>query len=377
MSPRTLFLRRTGAAAALVALPLGTMAACGDSAADTGSSVQGSLQKAADNLAASGATSVRLRLDDAESKLRQAVTGGADGASPQVADLLLGGTISFTVDPAGGKTMREVQQADPAAPLADRLQRVNVSMAVEADGGQVLAVRLVGGDLYARVDLERVRGIADKVAPGSDTGASIDALSQQAPPELQPLLTDVRAGKWVKLPLAELAPQLEQLQALSGAAPSAAPSLYAKLGTDLLAAVRPFVTVTDAGGEGGTQVLDVTVQAKAALKAAVGVLGSTVPAVPGLQALDPAMFDSLSDATVAGTVTLAQERFTQVSLDLGSLVRLDASTSSPAPDLTGSRLTMDIDDSADEVTVPDDVSSVEAGKLVTGLLSGLTGTVPS
>lgn len=371
-SPVPQLARRLTAGIALVALPLGAAVGCGTAASAKKDSVQSTLQKASDNLRASGSTSVVIHLADAAGNLRKAVTSGPNPAAPQQADLLLGGSVSFTVDPAAGKTLGDLQHGDPAMPAADQLKLVNISMAVQADGGPVAQLRLVGGDLYVNVSIDKISDVAKKSGSTTDLAGQLDTLAAQAPAQLKPVITDVKAGKWLKLPLAPYAAQLKALQQKSPASPSLDSQ---QLGMNLLAAVRPYVAVSDASTSGDTRVLDVKVQAKQALKAvlaSVQQLEPTLPGVPGLTKLDTASIDKLGDGTADGQVTIKNDHLTKITLDLGSAAKLAPAGATPAPDLKGGTLTIDVDDSAAAVTAPSDVSPVDVGSLVQGALSGLT-----
>lgn len=371
-SPVAQHVRRLGAGLALVALPLGAVAGCGSSQATGKESAQSALQRASRNLLDSGATSIVVRFDDRGGAASKAATSGDQPLTPAQADLLLGGTVSMTIDPAAGTTLRDLQAADPALAPAEQVKLVNVSLSVQADGGALAQLRLVGGDLYVNASLDRISAIAGTGGSPTDVGGQLDQLAAQSPGELAPLVRDVRAGRWIKLPLARYADRLAQLQ--KGAAPSPSASVDPKkLSADLLAAVRPFVAVTEASGDGRTRVLDVKVQAKQALKAVLASVMSMLPAVPGLSAVDPSGIDRLADGTVDGTVTLADNHLTKLTLDLASASRLAAAGGSPAPDLTGSSVTVDVDDSAPEVTVPGDVSGVDVGALVEQFAGALGG----
>lgn len=366
-APSPLLRRRVPAALAVVVLPLTALVGCGQAEQSTRSSVEAELRQAGDHLLDSESTTVTISLDDAKGTAKAAITNGPDAAPEAVADALLGGSVSFTIDPASGKTLRDLQSTDPATPPAESLKLVNMAFSVDADGGPLVQVRLVGGDLYTAVDLERIGGLADK-AGEPDFSAQVDEFARSAPPDFQPLVADLQDGKWVRLPLAEYADQLNELGSPPAGAPSPDPD---KLASDLLAAVRPFVEVTDAGDKGDQRILDVRVQAREALKALFDVVGRSVP---GLDQLPAQQLDTLAAGTVDGKVFLEDSHLTKLSLDLSSIARVSPDGST-APDLTGSTLTVSVDDSADEVEVPEDLSSVDVGVLVEQFLGSLTGSV--
>lgn len=360
--------RRLTAGVALLALPMGA-AGCSSAADSRRDSVQTALQNAAEHLQDSESLSVVLRFDDPAGTAKKAVTAGSRPMSPAQADLLLGGTVSITVDPAAGTKLRDLQTASPGLPPGEQLKLANVAMSVQADGGPVAQLRLVAGDLYVTVSLDKISDIAGKGGSTTDLDARVDELAAQSPGELAPLLRDVKAGKWIKLPLAPYVDRLKGRQP-----PPSAPVDSRKLGMDLLAAVQPFVAVTDTTSSGSERVLDVKVQAKQALRAALQTVKSTGPALPGLDRLDTSGIDRLGNGTVDGQLTLDDDHLRKITLDLTSAVKLAPPGATPAPDLTGSTVTVDVDDAAEEVTVPEQVSSVDVNALVQQLIGSLGGT---
>lgn len=364
--------RRLAAGTALVALPLAAAVGCGSATGAAKQSVQTSLQKASDNLGTSRAASFVLRFDDPKGSLKKQVTSGKDPASSQLADVLLGGTVSFTIDPTGSTTLRDLQAAPAGTRASTQLDAVNLAMSVQADGGPLAQVRLVRGDVYLNVGLDTVQDVLRRSGSATDVRRSLDQAAQGAPGEVGPLLADVKAGKWVKIPRSAVAQGLDR----QGATPTPTPSVDStRLGNDLLAAVRPFVAVTETATSGGTRTIDVKVQAKQALKAVLAQLRTVQQSVPGLAQLDTSGLDEIGDGTANGAITITDDHFRRLTLDLASLSALAPPTpGSAAPDLTGSALALEVDDAAKEVTAPDDVSPVDVTSLVSQLAPALGGT---
>lgn len=370
-------IRRTPRRLTLVAaaLPLVTLVGCGQAAQSTRASVQSDLQKASDHLLDSKAMAVILSVQDSKGTLRNGLLADADPPPAAVVDSLLGGTVSVTIDPTGDRTVRDLQKASPSMSSAEQLKAVNASFVVSADGGPVVELRLADGDVYARVDLDRLTSLAAKGGGEDDLSTSLEQLESSAGPKLQPLVTDLKAGRWVKVPLAQYADRLAELGRSSGS-PTPTPSVDGQqLSDDLLAAVRPFVQVTDAGGDGGERLIDVRIQAKQALRALLDTLKRSLPAAAGLDQLDSSAADKLRDGTVDGRVTLKDQHLTSVTADLASLVKV-APEDPTVPDLTGSSLKLSVDDSADAVDVPGDVSSYDVGPLLESLLSSVGSAMP-
>ncbi len=364
MPARPALLPRRVPAVALV-LALGA-AGCGSAQQAQRQTVEAELQSASTHLLDSRALSVRVGLTDPAGTARAALTEG--DVPPALAGVLLGGSVTVTVDPTGTRTVRDLQAMDPRTPATEVFEAVSMAMTVEADGGPVAQLRLVGGDLYGSVDLDRVAGIAQK-GGAPDVAEAVEDLAEAAPPELAPLVEDVQAGEWVRLPLAPYAGELDRLNA------EAPPATSDQLAGDLLAAVRPFVQVTDAGGDAGQRVLDVQVQARKALEALLSTLSRVAGPAAGMDPLPADALDGLGEGTAAGRITLQDGHLGTVALDLGSVARL--ADEPDAPDLSGSTLTVEVDDTADEVVAPSPVSDADVAELVEGAFAELSGSQPA
>lgn len=359
-----LLARRLTTTAAVVVLPLGALVGCGEVEQAQRATVEQEVQQARDHLMDSKSTSLRMSVTDPQRTIAKGLRKGPDPLPAGVVDTLLGGSVAITLDPAGDRTMRDVQAVDPSTPTGEALKLVNVGYRIDADGGPLAQVRLVDGTVYVTADAGRITGIAHK-AGKSDVDAQLDELEQTAPPELRPLVSDLRAGEWVKIPLADYVDELAEL-GRRGTTPQPTPSVDGKkLSDDLLTAVKPFTEVTDAGGDAGKRVLNVKVQARQAIEAALDVL-SRSGAVPGLEEMPPTVKE-IPDGAVEGRVTLEDSHLTEVSLDLASVARL-APADEDTPDLTGTTVTLSVDDSADELTVPDNVSDVDVRPFLEQLL---------
>lgn len=359
---------RLAAGTLALALPLAAAAGCGVAKKRT---VKAEFASAQTNLESSRSASFTLRVTDAQGRLKKlAVEDGA--LADTVADALVGSSVTVTVDPAGDRTLAQLSAAG-TSPTASSLKTGNVSFLVRDDKTEIGEVRVVAGVLYLHVDLEEV-GRLVKAGGGGDIDSQLDSLGTDGPPEIPALIKDLRAGKWISLDAGKYVEQLTQLgQQLLGASPSPAPFDAKGLGSDLLAAVKPYVTVTDANDSSADRVLDVAVQARPAVKAALAVLQANkqLPFASLLAGVMPTDIDqNLADRTARGQVTLADGHLRSFSLDLESLRTL-----APKPgttNLSGVALKVEVDDRADEVTAPTDVSSVKLDALLQQLLDGLS-----
>lgn len=360
---------RLVAGSLVVVLPVAAVAGCGVEKKRT---IRQELVSARDHLAASDAASVTLRLDD--SKGRLAALAAKDGKLPAAAVKdLLGSSVTYTFDARSAAKIKSVDSSASAAQLQAALADVHLALAVRDARTTVAEIRLVDSTLYARVDLTEIDRVA-KEAGSDGVASSFDDFISSAPAEYRPALQDARAGKWLKLPLAGY---LDKVKDLTKSLPTPAPSSGAHLRRterDLLTAVKPYVKVTDANNSSSKRVLDVNVDARGALKAALGVLqaSSDLPFGDALKRVTPADVDThVGPGRAHGTVTLQDGHLTQVTLDLESIRALDPHKTGDS--LAGSSVVLDVDDSAGTVKAPtDNVSSVDVKALVDDLLQSVT-----
>ena len=367
-----LLARRLTAAVAVLVLPLVAVAGCG---AQKKASIRGELTAAGQSLQDAKALTVTVHVQDVKDALRGLLTKAPGGSAPQIADAVLLGSVAVTVDAAGNKTLRELGAGATTAPTAERLKSLNMAIVVSGKDGPLAQLRLVEGVLYANVDLTKIKALVESRGT-KDFDAKLDAAGEGAPPVFAQLLKDIRAGKWVKLSLVDHLKEITSLT--SGLSPQAgaaskspAPTFDKTLFDKLYAAIKPYVTVTDANNSSQDRVLDVKVALKPAVKAALASFKGA-PGFAALDSLDTAKLDTLKDGTVNGTITLKKSHLTKITLDLASVQAVSPSKSGDV--VTGGLLVVDIDDSAAELTAPTDVSSTDLDKLFSELFSGLLGS---
>lgn len=355
------------------ALPLVAVAGCG---AEKRRTIKAELSSAGDSLQTSSSMSVTLRVKDDAGNLVKAATEG--DAPKGLAQALIGGSVSYTIDPAGKQTLADLSFKDLSeSELKDALKQVNVALVVRSDKADIGELRLVDGTLYAHVDLQEVNRLV-VLGGGDPIDASLDETFGDDP-QLAKGLADVRAGKWIKLPISDYIEKLTDLaKSFSGSeepAPAAtATPNYNALSDRLFKAVKPYIKVTDASDSSGERVLDVKVQVRPALKAGLAVLQATegLPFTDQLRDVQPTEIDkNVKDGTINGTITLKNSHFTQFTLDLESVRTLDPEDTGPS--LKGGHVVFDVNDSAAEVTAPTDLSSFDIGELLDGFLSDLEG----
>jgi hypothetical protein len=358
--------RRLLAAALAVSLPLAAVAGCG---AEKKRTVKAEFASALGHLENASATSFTFRMDDSQRTLRTLMT--KDDEVPQVlADALVGGSVTVTVDAGSSETLADIPtESDPV----EQLKAVNLSILVRDDRADLGELRLVDGLLGLRLNMAEIVRLVE--AGGvEDVDAELDAFVAEGPPEFTQLLMDLRSGRWVTLDLAEYADALRDLAgATVGIEPSAAPSFDAKgLGSRLFEAIQPSITVKDANDSSADRVLDVAIDVRPALKAALKVLSTTkdFPFAEALPEVDPAEIDKeIADGLAKGQIRLSDGHLRSVSVDVESLRLL---AKDPGEDsVAGLSMIFEIDDAAERLVKPTDVSTVDLGELVEDFLSGL------
>ena len=362
---------RLAAGTLLLALPLAAAAGCGAAKKRT---IKQELVSARSHLAASSADAFTLRLDDAKGSLAKAATKDGSLTAAAAKDLL-GSSITVTVDAASATSIKSVSPGASESELKADLAKARFALQIKDAKATVAEIRLVDSTLFARVDVAEIDRVATEA--GQDGVAqNVDDFIASAPREYQPALRDAKAGKWMKLPLADY---IGKLKDVTKALPTPGPSAGTdgkKLENDVLTAVKPYVKVTDANDSSSDRVLDVKVDVRGAVKALLGVAKTTkgLPFADQIGAVDPAEVDkNVKSGTANGTIRLADGHLKQVAVDLGSSEALDASSDTHA--LAGSRLVVDVDDSADEVAAPtSNLSDVDVKALIDDLFQNLTQT---
>lgn len=359
---------RLAAGTLALALPLLAAAGCGVEKKKT---VAAEWAAAQANLEKSKAVSVTLRLDDAQGSLVKLAE--QDGTPAALVQAVLKGSITFTGDPAGSTTLQHLAPTASDADIKASLEKVSFGFLVRDDKAAIGEIRLVAGDLYVRVDMKEISRLA-KAGGKTDLDAQLDRMIGSLDPRLRQAVTEVRAGKWLKLPVSKY---LTQLQGLAkgfdpalGQAGTAKKNDFRGLGKKVVAAVKPYVTVVDANDSSSERVLDVKVQARPALKAVLGVLKAE-KGLPftGMLDLSAADIDKhVADGTAHGTITLKNSHLKQLTVDVESLRLL--STDPGKDSAAGVRLVVDVDDHAAPLTAPTDLAKVDLGAILEEFLQG-------
>lgn len=325
------------------------------------------------SLQAAKSLSVTLGFSDPDGKLAKAIRSGDSTTTQAQAAAVIGATISFTVSANGGRTL--FAKGDPNQPLSHQVKQSNFDLTVSGLGGKLAEIRLVDGILYATSDIAAVKKAADLGGPGA--GAQVDAFLTSVPPQLKQGADDLKAGKWLKVPIATYVEQLQKLaKAGGGAAPDPAKARgYAKLGKDLQAAIKPNIGLTDLGATGDSRNVSIDIKVKQALTAVLGVLSSdaaTLGLPAGLIPKGDALED-VSDKTLSATLTITRGHYTKLSVPFAGLAGLDAHPSTSVPPFGSSAIVLQLDDSAAPVIAPTNVSSFDIGALIDQFVSQFGG----
>jgi hypothetical protein len=368
---------RVAAGTLALALPLALAAGCG---AEKKRTIKAEFQSVGQNMQDSKSLSVAVSLKDPKSSIEKAYLKDNPDTEPALVRAITGGSISVTLDPAGDKTLKQYYASGArSTDIKASLGSANFSVVIKDDKSALGEIRLVDSVLYAHVDLDEIGRLA-KAGGVDDFDEQLDAAaSDEDNPEAAQAVKDVRAGKWLQLPLKTYLDDLQDL--VDSADPDGTASKisgydFRALGDKVFAKVKPYVKVTDANDSATNRVLDVKVQVKPAVKAALNVLKATkdLPFPNVFADIDPAdVDDEIKDGTAHGTISLKSGHLSQVTVDLQSIFALAPDDADDVPDLTGSSFVVDVDDTAGAVSKPDDVSSLDIAAIIDQIIGGFSG----
>jgi len=342
---------------------------------------------------------VGLDLDDATRSALVALATEDGELSAAAAERLLDTRLVTTVVADDGLLSELPLSFDPATVPA-----VSTSVALETDGENLVEVRQVGTDLYARVDLPGLEaalgqeGLVDELTAGT-------AGMEGAPDELVTAVDTLTAGGWVGLDSADLVAQLTELGLpAAGATPSTdtsrATAAVESFLSDAATVLRKEVVVSQTGDDSYdvTTPLDkVLTSLTPSLTTLVGELVSAggVPgtgAEPGgpeadalLQEMTTDVQGSLEDLqdelagrTATVQVGLDGDRLASVRFDLVQLVG-QTTREDMVADGVSSLPVLATFSTAGEVTAPEGATAVDVAGLVEGwfgLAAPPAGSVP-
>lgn len=296
-----------------------------------------------------------LHLKDDNGNLLKAMTSGKDGMPGIYAKRIIAGEIRVTVSAPAGKTVGEVMGTGGG--------QSDFSFSVVDQGSAMAEVLAVGGDLYARLDIAKIREFAGGSASGLAAGLG----------QISPALA---AGEYVKIP--QFLKTIQDLGAGmgGGTAPTTAPTAAVKqLQTQLFAALTNVITYTSKGnGEYGFS-LDAKAAATAFMTVFSGnasIFGAAASAGLGKAQTEIA---KMPTGEITGTVSVKDGAFSAFSLDIDSIATLAKKSDAKAqvPSFAGVSLTLDATFGSDGITAPAKSTPLDLKQIFGGLMGGLGG----
>jgi hypothetical protein len=322
--------------------------ALGASAVACGSGSGHPAQDARSHAKAAHQLSVTLRLVDPDGSLMHEMTTGSDPAPRPIAQAIEHGSITVDVAATDGKPLFAHRQAPGT--LAGQVKEFNIGMTVRAAGQTIIGLRIVNGVLYGTADLDAM----DRLGKA---GGSSDFLTS-VPPQLQPLVTDLRAGKWVQLPLASY---MDVAQGYLP--PSVTPQSLSRTSSRLLGIAARDTSMRETSSSGDDATEQVTLHWRQLLKDEAAVLSSVLPsgAVPGNA--DAMIAKTFTSQPVRGTLVIRGGHYRSLTVPLEQFVRLAAKPTGHVPSFGKAALVVDVNDQPAPVRAPAKVSTFRIGQM--------------
>jgi len=346
--------RRGIAAVAVLAATVTGLSACGSSSPSGDGTPKGVVVSAIENLGDENALTFTLKLDTSADDVKRLAASGPDPSTltDAQAKAIADGSVVLAVKTTA--TSFKAAQSDPNAS-----KKSSVGFTLNAgDKPKLIEFRAINGDLYARVDFQKLASYGD-----SDL-SELQSKAQKYSSTL-PFLKPALAGGWLKIP----ADDLQQLLKASGGArpaPSIDPSRAAGIQQAILGVLDKDVTATkaDDGGDLG----DHYVLSGSSRVVATDLVNALKPQFAGLPGFSKAFGDAnpadVPDKNVKVDVYLKGSKLNAIKLDLAQFA-----SPADAPAFNGKPfyLELDIDDSA-SISTPSDATDVNLGALLGGLI---------
>ena len=313
-----------------------TLAACGTNTTTRGEPPTKALATGVTTWAGAATHTVTLRFDltAAAARTLDRLDPGQKPITREQVQALTSGVLTLTIRRNGTPPVAK----DPLAPTPAELLATLKSETLDASfeyGGQTAAdVRLAGGSLYARADVDRLAGLSDDPAAARRAIAAARA-NKDLPGFVRKVIGPALDGQWVKIDgrdiahalsaalslLKEVAPQIADQQAKQSADERT-------LVTDIVHTLLTVPTVTRVGGSGVDDVLHVDIPVRTLVFALVSDVKRDLGSLPFIgsdgSAQDP--IDGLSampDLHVPLDVTVREGALSAVHLDLTRFLGTD------------------------------------------------------
>ncbi len=308
--------------------------------------------------------------------------GGGGGAASDPLSTLMQALERTRTDGAEYTASLESDGSDPALAMAGAVALTgaihgdNMDINVRALGSNLLAVRVIDGEGYLRIDASAIAALTGESISGEDIQGMIAAGA--VPPQAAEALTAVFEGRFLKLPSADALVEGDETGFVDSFIASATDSgdlteeQARKLASDLQAefsqdgAIEKYVTVAELAGAEGSTDFSVTLQIRAIMQRVLDVVQDIEPMDADELAEAQADIADAPETLKVMTVTVVDGYIELVAMDLADIgAQLDAGEDAPGVTL---KIEFESFGSAPAIEVP--TNFVELDPELLGLLSG-------
>jgi hypothetical protein len=339
-----------GAGACLVAA--GALSACGSSTPAGSPKVQ--LKSSISSLGSSPTLSINFHLSATPAQLHAL----APSIPTPYASLITGASVVLKETTTNGASLNSVRDAAEASgsPTAaiDSLRQVDVDLAVNGGGNELMELRLVNGVLYARADVKDILALVGK------TSSDLSSVASSLPSGSQfDFARAALGGKWVSLNV---------VSALQGYLSTAPVVKQSQSKASLAKVIKAFdtlyaddVTVAAAGsGPNGTSKLAVSANARTLLTGLDNTLMQINPAVSAKGDLS-----KVPDRTFSADAFLNGTALTGIQLNLSQFIHGGVSATTKPLELAATISHPSVSISAPTSSTPASIAAL--GQLFAGL----------
>lgn len=337
-------IRKTLTATAVVTAVLAGSAACGT--VENLSAGQ-KLDQAFEQLGKERSLSFELDLDTDAASLKALDADAAPGEEmpDEIAELLSDARFSFSV------------QSKKPIEKSDENDITDMSMKLSgADGAALLEYRVIGDDLYVRLDARTIGEMSGSPMPSPDEL-----------PDSMGAFKKVLSGEWIKMSAKEASEARQQMSGEEGSGePSAEPTLDAKTQKKLTKALRGIIAqevdFKTSGESDGTEHVKATAPFRTLMTELFDELGPLAKELPTGSELPTAKdFKDAPNEKVTADFTLKNGELTEVSVDLSKLAE--------KAEVKKFALVLRVAE-AEKVTAPAGATEVNIDELMEGIFGG-------
>jgi hypothetical protein len=291
---------------------------------------------------------ITLHFSDPDGSLMHEMTSGSDPAPRATAEAIEHGTITFEVSSTDGKPVLAHRLARTS--LADQVKEFNLDIEVHVRGTTLGALRVVNGVLYGTADLDAIDALA-KASGGDDFLAHV-------PPQLSQLVSDLRHGEWVQLPLASY------LDVAQGYLPrQVTPAGISRTYARMVGLVGRDTTVTTTSTSGNDETQRVTLNWRRLLKDEAAALASVLPGGAIPSDANAEIDRTFTARAVQATLKIADGHYQSLTVPMEQFTKLAAKPTGRVPSFGAAAVVVGINDQPTPVVAPTKVSSFRLGQL--------------